>query len=176
MLTKEDKKTVVEELSKAFSTSTLVLLTDYRGLSVSEMQDVRKKLRDVNARFKVAKNTLLRLALKKAEIDKAIPESIALPTAAAYTSDDPIRVMKVIVDLEKRMEKPKVKFGILEGEFIDADKVKEYAKLPPKEVILAQLVGSVSAPLYGLIQVLAGILRKPIYVLNAIKENKGKQN
>ena len=176
MLTKEDKKTVVEELSKAFSTSTLVLLTDYRGLSVSEMQDVRKKLRDVNARFKVAKNTLLRLALKKAKIDKAIPESIALPTAAAYTSDDPIRVMKVIVDLEKRMEKPKVKFGILEGEFIDADKVKEYAKLPPKEVILAQLVGSVSAPLYGLIQVLAGILRKPIYVLNAIKENKGKQN
>lgn len=175
LLTKEEKKVLVKDLSRQFSASTLVLLTDFRGLSVLEMRDVRKKLQDVNAKFRVVKNTLLRLALKNAGIDKTITERIDLPTAVAYTADDPIKVMKVIVDSEKKLEKPKVKYGILEGQFVDADKVKEYAKLPSKEVILAQIVGSISAPLYGLVKVLTDILRKPVYVLNAIKENKVEQ-
>ncbi len=175
LLTKEEKKVLVKDLSRQFSGSTLVLLTDFRGLSVLEMRDVRKKLQDVNAKFKVAKNTLLRLALKNAGIDKTITERIVLPTAVAYTADDPIKVMKVIVDLEKKLKKPKVKYGILEGKFVDADKVTEYAKLPSKEVILARIVGGISAPLYGLVRVLTDVLRKPVYVLNAIKENKVEQ-
>ncbi len=171
---KEQKAKIVEELSDALSKSPLILLTDYKGLTVDEITKLRDELYEVNAKYRVAKNTLIKLALKNAEVPAAeeLESSLQGTTAVLYTEGDAVLALKALFKFIKETKKPVVKCGLMDGKFITAEQAKEFSKLPPREVLLAQLVGQMQAPIYGLHAVLSGSLRKLLYALNAIKEKK----
>ncbi len=170
---KEKKAKIIEELSDALSKSPLALLTDYKGMSVEEITKLRDELYKVNAKYRVVKNTLVKLALERAEIPTdELNSSLEGTTAVLYTEEDAILALKALYNFMKETKKPIVKCGIMEGKFIDAEQAKEFSALPPREILLAQLVGQMQAPIYGLHAVLSGTLRKLLYALNAIKEKK----
>ncbi len=170
---KEQKIKIVEELADALSKSPLILLTDYKGLSVEEITKLRDELYEVNAKYRVAKNTLIKLAFKKAGLPlDELESSLQGTTAILYTEGDAVLALKALFKFIKETEKPVVKCGLMDGKFISAEEAKEFSKLPPREVLLAQLVGQMQAPIYGLHAVLSGTLRKLLYALNAIKEKK----
>jgi large subunit ribosomal protein L10 len=170
---KEQKVKIVEELADDLSKSPLVLLTDYKGLSVAEITKLRDELYEVGAKYRVAKNTLIKLALEKAGVDsEELKSSLEGTTALLYTEGDAVLALKVLFKFIKEVKKPEVRCGVMDGRFITAEEAKEFSTLPPREVLLAQLVGQMQAPIYGLHAVLSGTLRKLLYALNAIKEKK----
>ena len=170
---KELKAQIIEELTEILSKSSLLLLTDYKGLSVSEITKLRTDLHEVDSKYRVVKNTLLKIAFKNAKIDfEELNSALQGTTALLYTEGDSILALKALYNFIKEHKKPVVKCGVMDNKFITADQAKEYSKLPPKDVLLAQLVGQIQAPIYGFYAVLSGVLRKPLYVLNAIKDKK----
>ena len=170
---KEQKAKIVEELSDTLSQSPLALLTDYKGMSVEEITKLRDELYKVNAKYRVVKNTLIRLALERAEIPAGeLDSALEGTTAVLYTEGDTILALKTLYNFIRETKKPVVKCGIMDGKFIDATQAKEFSTLPPREILLAQLIGQMQAPIYGLHAVLSGTLRKFLYALNAIKEKK----
>lgn len=170
---KEQKAKIIGELSDTLSKSPLTLLTDYKGMSVEEITKLRDELYKVDAKYRVVKNTLIRLALERAEIPMDELESaLEGTTAVLYTEGDAILALKALYNFIKETKKPVVKCGIMDGKFIDSAQAKEFSTLPPREVLLAQLIGQMQAPIYGLHTVLSGTLRKLLYALNAIKEKK----
>ncbi len=170
---KERKMQIVEELTNALSKSPLVLLTDYKGMSVEEITKLRTELYKVNSKYRVVKNTLLKIALKNVKMDfEEMNSALEGTTALLYSEGDSVLALKALYKFIKEHKKPVVKCGIMDNKFITAEQAKEFSKLPPREVLLAQLVGQMQAPIYGLHSVLSGILRKTLYVLNAIKDTK----
>ncbi len=170
---REEKAKIIEELAEALSKSPIVLLTDYKGLSVEEITKLRDELYEVNAKYRVAKNTLIKLAFKKAGLPlEDIESSLEGNTALLYTEGDAVMALKALYKFIKETKKPVVKCGLMDGKFITEQDAKEFSKLPPRDVLLAQLVGQMQAPIYGLHAVLSGTLRKLLYALNAIKEKK----
>lgn len=170
---KERKIQIVEELTNALSKSPLVLLTDYKGMSVEEITRLRTELYKVNSKYRVVKNTLLKIALKNVKMDfEEMNSALEGTTALLYSEGDSVLALKALYKFINEHKKPVVKCGTMDNKFITAEQAKEFSKLPPREVLLAQLVGQMQAPIYGLHAVLSGILRKPLYVLNAIKDTK----
>lgn len=170
---KEQKIQIVEELTNVLSKSPLILLTDYKGMNVDEITKLRTDLHEVNSKYRVVKNTLLKIALKNVKIElEELNSALEGTTALLYTEGDAVLALKTIYKFIKEHKKPVVKCGMMDNKFITAEQAKEFSKLPPKDVLLAQLIGQMQAPIYGLHAVLSGILRKPLYVLNAIKDKK----
>ncbi len=170
---KEQKAKIIEELSDVLSNSPLALLTDYKGMSVEEITKLRDELYKVDAKYRVVKNTLVKLALKRAEIPTdELSSALEGTTAVLYTDGDSILALKALYNFIKETKKPIVKCGMMDGKFIDAEQAKKLSTLPPREILLAQLVGQMQAPIYGLHAVLSGTLKKVLYALNAIKEKK----
>lgn len=167
------KKTkVVEGLTEKISSASVLLLTDYRGFSVKDLTDLRKKLRPTDSELKIVKNTLLKRALAAAGF-AGLDDHLAGSTALLLGYKDPIGPLKALVSHIKEIEKGTVKAGLMEKVLIDGKGVIEISKLPSKEVLIAKVVGGFKAPLFGLANVLQGPMRKLVYVLSAIQDKKG---
>ena len=137
---KEEKKEVVIELKEKFAKTSFVAVTDYKGISVAELTDLRKRLSQVNAEYKVAKNTLVKIAIKDtsyAELEKSFEGS----TAILFSYGEASESAKTLVDFIKEIEKGDVKSGILDGKVLTENDIKTFAQLPPKPVILGQIAG-----------------------------------
>lgn len=169
--TKKQKEQVVEELIEIFSDIKSMVLTDYRGLDVHEMTELRAKLREAGVEYRVIKNTLARIAADKSGLSN-INEYLVGPTAIAFGVEDAVSPAKVLVDFAKEHVDLEIKAGVLNGELISADKVNNLAKIPPREELLAQIARSMQAPIAGLLNVLQGNIRGLVQVLNQIKEQK----
>jgi len=167
----EAKKQKVQEIQELFAQANLVVLTDYRGLNVSEMNELRGKLRNVGAEYKVLKNTMTRFALQKNGIEELLPYAEG-PNAMLFTAKDPVESTKVLFDFAKTHKNLEVKVGLLEGKVIGADEVKAISTLPPREVLVAQVLGGLQAPLYGFAYVLKANLSGLVRALDAIREQK----
>lgn len=169
----EAKKKKVDELAEIFN-NTGVYLFDYRGLTVSEMNDLREKVKSFDAKMKVIKN---RLALKyfEREEKKIGRELFSGPMAVAYATDKFVEVAKVLVDFEKENNKVKIKAGFIENIYANREKVKFVAKLPGKEQLMAQLVGAISMPLKKVGMALSAPLRNMLILMNSLKEKKEKE-
>ncbi|OGC62463.1 50S ribosomal protein L10 [candidate division WWE3 bacterium RIFCSPLOWO2_01_FULL_53_14] len=168
---KEEKINQVEELAKEAAESGAVVFSDYSGLTVMEMSELRRKLTELGADLRVVKNTLLRLAMEKAGLSVEVLEG---PTAALFSrSADPIESIKILVSYLKGKAKGEVKFGFLEKSFMAAAGLVELAMLPGKAVLQALLVSQLSAPIYRLAYVLSAQQRKLVTVLDAISKTKG---
>jgi large subunit ribosomal protein L10 len=169
----EKKKEQVDEISKIFSSSGVYLL-DYRGLNVAEMNDLRRRVKGLDANLRVIKN---RLAIKYFEKEKKEfgRDLFSGPMAVAYADEKFVEVAKALVEYEKENEKLELKAGFIEQTFADKEKVKYVAKLPPKEQLLAQLVGAISMPLKKMGMALSAPLTNMLILMNNLKDKKEKE-
>jgi len=172
-MARPEKVAVVEEIAERLRRVQGVVLTDYRGLNVKEMTELRKQLRGVGVEFRVFKNTLTRIAANEVGIQGLDPY-LEGPTALAFGYDDPVAAAKAISEFAKTNDRLQVKGGILNGRAIDAEAVKALASLPPREVLIAQVLGGMQAPMAGLVTVLQGTLRSLVYALEAVRKEKEK--
>ncbi len=170
--TKDQKKELVEELSREFKDIKAAVFTNYQGLTVAELDELRSRLREQNIRYSIVKTTLARLAIKDADLkDVEIPK-IKKPLAIAFSRDDEVAAAKVISEFAKEHKKPEILSGILESKMIDADEVKNLAKLPCRNELLAMFVYTIKGPVSGFVNVLTGNMRGLVNVLSALKDQK----
>lgn len=170
----KDKEPVVREIKEKLEASKGAVLTDYRGLNVSEITELRRKLREAGVEYKVVKNTLTIIAAKELGIEE-IDTYLEGPTAIAFGIEDAVAPAKIISDFAKDHKALEMKAGLLEGKVIGIDQIKALANLPSREVLLAQVVGGMQAPLYGMVNVLQGSLRNLVYVLDAVRAKQEAQ-
>ena len=146
-----DKENMVASLRETFESSSMVVVTHYAGLTVKEMGDLRSRMRQAGALFKVTKNRLTRLALKETKFEP-LSDMFSGPTAIAY-SDDPVAAAKVSVNYAKENDKLVVLGGILNEEIFDADGIKALAILPSLEELRAKLLGLLHTPATKIVQI-----------------------
>ena len=170
-MARPEKVAVVEEIAEKLSKSQLAVLTDYRGLNVKDITELRKKLREAGVEYKVVKNTLTTLAARKLELTDLEPHLVE-PTAVAFGYDDPVAPAKILSDFAQEHKELELKVGVLEGKVIDAEALNDLAKLPNREVLLAMLLGAMQGPIGGFARVLAGPITGFVRVLDQIREQK----
>ncbi len=174
-MARPEKEAVVQEVVEIFEHAKGVFITDYQGLNVQQMDELRQKCRESSVKYRVVKNTLARLAAQKVG-QKDMVSYLEGPSAIAYSYDDPSAPARVITEFARKIEKPKIKFSIFEGVFYGPDRVKEIAALPPKEVLVSRLMGSLNSPIQGLVVSLNGIIQKLVYALDAVRGVKEKSS
>ncbi len=170
-LTRKEKEGLVKELNERFQKAVAVTLVNFPGLKVSEVNELRSKLREVQGEMKVAKNTLLRRAVKGTD-GEALLDYFNGPNAAVFAYEDPVQVAKVLVEFAKDHESLKLRSGLLNGKVVEPDSLEALSKLPSREVLLGQLLSVLIATPTNMVQVLAAVPRKLLYALRAIEEKK----
>ncbi|MFA7253444.1 MAG: 50S ribosomal protein L10 [Patescibacteria group bacterium] len=169
--TREKKEELIARLEEEISGAKAAVLVDYKGLKVKETEDLRNALREKGISFNVAKNSLVKIALKKNGI--TFEEGIfKKPIAIAFGKNDEVAAAKEIDLFAKKHEAMEILGGILEKKMIDAEMVKKLASLPSREELLAKMVGSIASPLSGMVNVLAGNLRGLVNVLKAVNNKQ----
>jgi large subunit ribosomal protein L10 len=181
LLTRSQKEKLVQEISESLKNSSLILFSDYKGLNVEQITDLRRRLREKlgsGARYRVIKNSVAYFAMKEAGYEEVEEMSYLFegPLAILYVEDgDPIEAIKVIYDFSKETKGiPSFKGLYLDGKYFGAEEVENLSKLPSKEQLLAMVVRGVQGPISGFVNVLAGTLRSLLYTLNAIKDKKSE--
>jgi large subunit ribosomal protein L10 len=162
----------ITEISELLQGAQLAILTDYRGLKVSDLQTLRSQLRPHSAGIRVVKNTLTAIAADNVGLGE-LRSTLTGPTALVYANEDPVAPSKVVSDFVRTSRILQIKLGVLEGQVIDPSAIEELANLPSREVLLGRVVGSVQSPLAGLVGVLAATIRSLAYVLQARSEQLG---
>jgi large subunit ribosomal protein L10 len=168
----EKKKTAVDQLKQKIDAANVLVISDYRGVTVKQLTELRRKLYAQESEFKVVKNTLMRRALEAAGLER-LSEHLAGPIGVLLGYKDPVEPLKALVDFIDEIEKGEIKAGVVEKTIIDPKGIADMAKLPPREVLLARVVGGLNAPIYGFVNALQGNIRKLVYALNAVREKKG---
>ncbi|MBI2953435.1 MAG: 50S ribosomal protein L10 [Chloroflexi bacterium] len=172
MVTKK-KYEDVDELTDMLSKSEFTVLTDYRGLTVSELAKLRKQLREAGVEYHVAKNTLLHLAAERAGYPD-IDALLAGPTAIAVAHDDASKAAKILRDYARTSKVFSIKGGVLSKRVLSEDEVGVVADLPRRDVLVGKVLGTMQAPIVNLVGVLSGPTRGLAYVLQArIKQLEG---
>ncbi len=167
----EKKKQVVKEIEQKLQDASLVVFTNYRGITVSEMNDLRNMLRAPGVEFKVLKNTMLEFALQNTGFAEVI-DHIEGPNAVLFSNEDPVTPAKSIYDFMKKTKKLEVKIGLVDGKMISSDQVKELAELPPREALIAQVLGTMQAPITSFVTVLDANITGLVRVLDQVREQK----
>lgn len=165
------KKAKVEELSQKLKEAKSFVLADYRGLTVEQDTQLRKAMREAGIEYTVIKNSIVRFAAQENGYDE-LDEYLKGPTALAISVEDPVAPSKVLSKYAKEYDKLEIKAGVVEGNILDIDGVKSIASLPSKEELVAKVVGGLSGPLYGIVNVLNANIRGLAVALNAIAEKK----
>ena len=170
------KQAVVAQLKEQLESAKGVVLTSYKGLTVAQDTELRRELREAGVSYHVVKNTMLRIAAKEAGIE-GIEEHLEGTTAFAFSKEDAVAPAKVICGFIKKnkledAEVLTVKVGMVEGKVIGVDEVKALAALPSREELIAKLLGSMNAPISNTVNVLQGVIRNAVYVLDAIRAPK----
>lgn len=168
-----EKKKVVLELTQKIKDAKSLVLADYRGLTVEQDTELRNALRKAGVDYKVVKNTLTNFAMKENGLGD-IENYLNGPTAMAISTTDPVAPAKVLSEFAKKYDKLELKAGVVEGKVIDLEGVKALAELPPREVLIARVLGSFNAPISGLVNVLNGNIRGLVVALNAIAEKRAE--
>jgi large subunit ribosomal protein L10 len=165
---RSDKERVVAELAKRLGETETLMVADYRGLTMPEIDDLRSRLLEAGARFTVVKNTLTRLAAEQAGT-KEVLELIEGPTAIAFleSEGDPVAVAKVLNEVARANEVLVIRGGLLEGTIVGEDEIKRLATLPPADVLRAQLAGAVFAPLTTVVGLFTAPLRDLVGIIDA---------
>lgn len=170
-MARPDKEAAVKELEEEFSKAKSMVMTDYIGLDVAEMTELRDKLRDAGVDYKVVKNTLAKIAANNSDLSE-INDFFRGPTAIAFGIEDVVSPAKILDEFAEDHEVLEIKGGYLNGQVISKEKVESLAKIPSREELLAKAFSSMKAPISGLVNVLSGNMRNLVSVLSQIKDQK----
>ncbi len=170
--TKTQKGEIVARLTDRLSRSSTIYVTDFTGLPVKRMTELRRKLRGVGVGYLVVKNTLAVRALREVKLT-GLDDVLAGPTGLVFAAPDPVGAAKVLSEFHKEFQRPSVKAGLLEGRRITAEEVSRLATLPSRNALLAQVGGAFQAPLQGLVGALNGLLYQWVGALEALRVQRG---
>lgn len=171
LLKRADKENLIKEMGDSLASAKTVVFVNYQGLKVTEIQDLKKNLRELGIGFQITKNTLLKIALKQQNI--TIDETLLdQPVAAVWGLTDEVVPAKKTVEFGKTAEKLEIIGGIVNGQFADAQTIKQLAALPGRDELYAKLVGTLNAPMSRLVNALQGNLRSLVYILKQYHESK----
>jgi len=159
-----EKVAVVEELKKRFAGVTTVMLTEYRGLTVRQLGELRKQLRAVSAEYKIVKNRLARRAVSSSGLD-GLARHLTGPIGVVLSKRDPVAVAKAVQGFARANQSLAVKAGYVEGQILPADALRSLADLPGREALRGQIVSAVQGPLTQLVSLVESPLRELAYVL-----------
>lgn len=166
-----EKIQVVEDITSEFKKAGSVFVADYAGLRVGDMTELRKQLRAAGVSMFVVKNTLLRRAAADVGLGE-INEYFKGPTAVAFGPSDPVQTAKIFHEFYSRLEKPTIRRFVFDKRTYGANDLKAIASLPPKEVILSQLLGAIEGPISGFVGTLDAMIRELVGTVDAIAEKK----
>jgi large subunit ribosomal protein L10 len=167
----EEKGRAIERIRDSLSRSRSAVLTDYRGLNVAQDTRLRKTLREAGVEYKVAKNTLIRIAARDAGLE-GLDQYLEGPTAIAFSYDDPVTPARLLMGFARENRQLEIKAGLLDGRVIASDQVRWLADLPSREVLLARVACGMTAPLTGFASVLQGTIRGFVYGLDALRRQR----
>ncbi len=168
-LTREQKNQIIEEYVELLQASHGLVLADYRGLTVKEMQALRRQVKDAGGRMRVVKNTLFRIALERSGLP--VPTDMLVgPVLVGFGVEDVPPVAKAFVEYAKEVSALKIKGGMLGERLLSVEEVEDLAKLPPLDVLRAQLVAAIQGPLTNLVGIISAPMREIAYVLQARSE------
>jgi large subunit ribosomal protein L10 len=165
------KQQIAEDLRDRFSKSAIIVLTDYKGLDVAAMNDLRRKLRAEQIEYQVVKNTLLIRASEGNDV-ALIKDYFKGPSAIALSYDDPVAPAKVLSQFAKDHDKLEIKVGVMDGQVLDENAIKALAKLPSREVLLGQLLSALNAVPASFVRTIAEVPRSLVNVVAAIRDQK----
>ena len=168
---REDKEKVVQTMREKFERSKVVILTDYKGLDVAAINDLRRKLRQADVEYKVVKNTLIARAADGTDMD-LIKAYFKGPSALALSYEDPVAPAKVLMDFSKENHALGIKIGVMDGKVIDEKEIKALSALPSREVLLGQALSAMNAVPTSLVSALNNVPVKLLNVLQAIGREK----
>jgi len=169
---KRENIEAVESIKKVFMENEGIIFTDHSGLKAQDAVDIRDKLVEADAYLKIIKNTLGLIAARDVFSDIDLEEIFSGPTSIVVAEKDIISTAKIIKEFSKELKALKIKAGILDSKFIDADSIGKMADLPSREVLLTQIVTAMQAPISGLVNTLSGITRNLVMVLDAVRSKK----
>lgn len=167
----DEKKKITDDLKDRFSRSAIVVLTDYKGLDVTSINDLRRRLREEDIEYQVVKNTLLVRASEDTEV-ALIRDFFKGPSAIALSYEDPVAPAKILTKFAKENQRLEIKVGVMNGKLLDVDAIKVLSKLPSREVLLGQLLSTLNMVPTSFVRTLAEIPRGLVSVLAAIRDQK----
>ncbi len=176
-LNRQEKEKRVDWLNEQFRGAKALFLTNFQGLSVAEMNALRSELRNRGVNYKVMKNTLVRLAYQDTDVAGLGPDFVG-PRAAAWTetSDNARAMAKVLVDFAKAHPNLTLIRGVLDGKLVEPKEMETLSTLPPREELLARVLGTMKAPVNAFVNTLAAVPRSLLTVLKAIEEQKSSSD
>lgn len=169
----QEKADAIDDLADRLTRAKLAILTDYRGLDVAGLQGLRATLRPLNAEFRIAKNTLTRIASEKAGIDGLTP-MLDGPLALVLAFDDVVAPSKAISDFARSSRILTIKGGVLENAIVSAKQIEDLATLPSRDELLGKLLGLLNSPIQGLVNALSSPSRSLVQVINAYAQQQGE--
>jgi large subunit ribosomal protein L10 len=168
---KPEKVATVAEITKLFESASGIFVTDFQGMNVADISNLRKALRQNKTKFVVAKNTLFRIAAKNANVT-GIDEFLKGTTGIAFASSDSAPTAKALNDSFKEKEKPRIKVFVVDKQSFKASEIGRLADLPSREILLSQLVGAVEAPMAQLASTIDGFFQELIRTVDALAEKQ----
>lgn len=162
---------MIADLKDKFSKAKAVVFTDYKGMTVAELTDLRGLLRKSSLEYSVVKNTLAKIASRDTEFSIAV-DVFKGPVGIAIGYDDPVLVLKKVLDFTKTNEKIQVRGAVIEGKLCDKNEIKEIAELPSREVLLSMMAGAFQAPLSKLAGALNATVTSFAYAMESLKNKK----
>jgi len=168
-MNREEKAAVIDEVAEAIGSADAIFAVDYRGITVAQVADLRTKLRDSNTKLRVVKNSLSERAADQAGLPDLKPLLVG-PTALAFVAGDAALAAKTLSDTNRTLRILEFKGGLMNGAFLSAADLQSIARLPPREVLHAQLVGTIAAPLSGLVRTLNALISGLAIQLGAIAD------
>ena len=171
-LSRDSKKEILQGLIEKLKESKGVVLTDYKGMNVSQISRLRNELKEKKVEFKIVKNTLMEKASEELNIEDLTKDLIGC-TAIAFSCDDGVAPARLLKEYFKKNKIGlKIKSGVIDGRVFSPEKIMEIASLPSKDVLIVQMINGVKSPLYSLVFVLQGPLKGLIYTLEAVRKQK----
>ena len=167
----QQKQAYVEELAEKLKNSVAGVIVSYMGITVADDTALRRKLREAGVEYAVVKNSMLRRAADKVGLD-GLDNVLEGSAALALSPTDHVAAAKILSEYAEKSKTFEIKAGYVEGKVIDAAGVAELAKMPPKEVLVAKVLGGLNAPISGFVNVLNGNIRGLVVALNAIAEKQ----
>jgi large subunit ribosomal protein L10 len=167
----KEKEVIVSAMHKALAGSKVLFLTDYRGLTAEQINELRGGFRKVGVHYRVVKNNLLKRAAEGTDFAPFVG-NLTGPTGVVVAQSDPVEASKILVEYMAKFNVLSYKAGVLRGRELGEGEIKSIAKLPPRDVLMAKLLGTMNSVPGGFVGVLSGVMRKFVYALAAVRDAK----